>query len=348
MNIGFLIGFAISGYFELNANYSRLFLISSFSNFIAILIVLFRWKFIKDKKTHFISLPNMKKNVFRFFSILIFAAIIFSMRWLINNPTLSNNMIIIAGIVMFFVVLYLVFKQPTKLAAERIWAYLILGIMSLVFWSLYMMAPMGLTLFIKNNVIRSFHGFTIAPQWVLNINSIIIIIGGPLMAYIYKHLRKKGFNISIPAQFTLALFLIGLAFIILPIGISLSDSKGMVNFGWVALSYILQSIGELCISPIGYAMIGQLIPEKLQGTLMGTWMMLTGLAAVIANIFSKMAVGTTNQIAPLTTNPTYFKTFNILGISAIVAGIIMLCLISFLQKLIKEKKHPTDSSAVPR
>ena len=167
------------------------------------------------------------------------------------------------------------------------------------------------------------------------------------MAYLYKILRKKGINISIPIQFTLSLFLIGLAFILLGISTNFSDKSGFVNINWIVFSYFLQALGELCIGPIGYAMIGQLIPHKLQGIMMGSWMMLTGIAAIFANIFSKIAIGATKSIDPLITNPYFSKTFNLLGVLTIVGGIIMLVLVPFLHKLIKEKKHASESSSIP-
>jgi POT family proton-dependent oligopeptide transporter len=347
MNLGFLIGFTISGFYEKASDYSSLFLIGAASNLLTFIIVLLTWKILKDQKTFFSSLNFKKRTLFRFFGLLLIATIITSLIWLLRYSSFSNKVILIGGGFMFFVIVFFAITQPTKIAKEKMWAFLILCFMSLIFWTLYLTIPMGLTLFIEHNVNREIFGFTIEPQWALNINSIIIIFGGPIMAYLYKHLRKKGFNITIPIQFTLALFLIGLGFILLGVSINFANEKGFVSFSWILFSYILQSIGELCISPIGYAMIGQLIPHKIQGIMMGTWMMLSGIAAVFANIFSKMAIGVSTKTDPLTTNPYFFKTFNLLGISTVIAGIITLCLVPFLHKLIKEKKHPTETSSIP-
>ncbi len=347
MNIGFFIGFLISGFFEISGNYRELFLLASASNFLTIIILLFFWKHLFDRKTHFAENTPSKRWLFRGFGFILILAIIISLKWLIKFSNLSNNVIIFAGIIMVFVISFIAIKQPTKKASKKIWAFLILGLMALVFFTLYTMAPMGLTLFIAHNVDRMIGGFIIPPQWVQNINTIIIIIGGPSTAYLYRMLRRRGINISIPIQFTLALFLIGIAFVLLTVGIHFANPQGYVHFYWIAISFILQSLGELLISPIGYAMIGQLVPHKSQGLLMGTWMMITGVAATIANIFSKMALGKTDAVNPLITNPHFTQTFNILGWGAIVAGMIMLFVIPFLHKLIKDKKRQTDTSAIP-
>ncbi|NGX64016.1 MAG: Dipeptide and tripeptide permease B, partial [Candidatus Anoxychlamydiales bacterium] len=249
MNIGFLIGFTISGFFEKLADYRMLFLLGAASNILTFFIVIFSWKILKDQKTIFSFLTFKKKNAFRLLGLLMIASIITALIWLLRYSSFSNKMILIAGALMAFVVIFYAIKQKTTIAKEKMWAFFILCFMGLVFWTLYMTAPMGLTLFIENNVNRNLFGYTIAPQWVLDINSVIIIIGGPLMAVLYNSLRKKGFNITIPVQFTLSLFLIGLAFVLLAVSIAFADSKGFISFWWIFVSYILQSIGELCIGP---------------------------------------------------------------------------------------------------
>jgi len=347
MNIGFLTGFTISGFFEKGENYGRLFLMGAASNIISFLIVLCTWKILKDRKTYFSFLNFKKRNLFRFLGLVMIAIIISALSWLLRYSSFSNKMILGIGVIMIFVIIFFAIRQPTQMAAKKMWAYLILAFMALIFWTLYMTVPMGLTLFIEHNVNRYYLGLNIEPQWALNINTIIIIIGGPLMAILYKHLRKKGYNITIPVQFTLSLFLIGLGFVLLGISVNFANDKGFVGFNWIIISYILQSIGELCISPIGYAMIGQLVPHKLQSIMMGTWMMIIGVGAVFANIFSKMALGASTKVDPLITNPSFMKIFNILGISTIIAGIITLCLVPFLHKLIKERKRPGETSSIP-
>ena len=124
----------------------------------------------------------------------------------------------------------------------------------------------------------------------------------------------------------------------LPIGIYFANAQGYVNFNWILISYILQSIGELFISPIGYAMVGQLAPVHLQGLMMGTWLMITGVAATLSGYFSNMALGSTHSTDPLLTNPSFSHTFGLLGYSAIATGIVLLIFIPLITRLTQEKK----------
>jgi len=220
------------------------------------------------------------------------------------------------------------------------WAYLILGLGSLVFWSLYQMAPNGLQLFAVHNVDLHLWGIEIAPQWVQNINTVVIVVGGPILAALFARLRTKGWRIDIPQQFAVALILMGLGFLALPVGISLANEAGRSAFFWLFLSYILQSIGELLISPIGYAMIGKLAPRQYQGIMMGSWMMVTGLASLFAGDFSGMIPEPSGTTA-IVTNPDYARLFANLGWGSTAVGIALVLLIPFLRRLIKDvEKSP--------
>jgi POT family proton-dependent oligopeptide transporter len=254
------------------------------------------------------------------------------------HATFSNHLVMGVGAIMIFVIATLAIRQHTVEACRKVWAYLILTLSSLSFWILYLIAPMGLTLFISNNVNRVFLGFQIAPQWVLNINSIVIILGGPLLTILFQKLRNIGFKISIPFQFSMALILIGLGFVALPIGIHFADARGYTNFNWIIFSYTLQAIGELFISPIGYAMVGRLAPVRLQGVLMGTWLMVSGFAATFSDYFSSITIGNDNSLNPLTTNASYSHTFSLLGWSAIACGIVLAFFIPAILRLMGEEK----------
>lgn len=302
MNIGFFVGFTLSGYFQLSNNYHELFLLSSLGNLFAFVLTLFQWKSLSDLNTRFIDLAPQQRYLANVKGMMMVVILLLGLRLLLENSHFSNTLIMAVGITMGFVMAYLAIKQPNEENSKKVWAYIILALTSLVFWTLYQLAPMGLTLFIERNVDRHFLGYLIAPQWVQNINTIVIIIGGPILSVVFANLRARGVKLTIPMQFSFALMLIGAAFAILPIGIHFADARGLTNFNWILASYILQSAGELFISPIGYAMVGQLAPPRLQGLMMGTWMMITGVAATLSDYFSKMALGATASVDPLTTN----------------------------------------------
>jgi POT family proton-dependent oligopeptide transporter len=215
-------------------------------------------------------------------------------------------------------------------------AFLILTLGSLMFWSLYQMAPSGLQLFAVNNVDLMIGSVQIQPQWIQNINTVCIVVGGPLLASFFVRMRTRGWRVDIPQQFATSLILMALAFLILPLGIKLAGGDGKSAFVWLFLSYVLQSIGELLIMPIGYAMIGKMAPKQYQGVMMGSWMLVTGLASLFAGDFSGMIPDPKGTTA-VATNPEYVKLFAALGLGSLVVGIALVVLIPFLRKLITDK-----------
>jgi POT family proton-dependent oligopeptide transporter len=312
MNLGFILGFVVAGHYQLTQDFHALFNFAGYGSAIAIVLALLNWKKLRDRTTPFANLSYKKQFRRSVWAILFIIALTLCLKWLVEHANFSNNLVAIVGVVMLIVMIILAMRQPTALERNKILAYIILAIAGLSFFVIYQMLPMSLTLFAARNVDLHFLGYTIAPQWIQNINAGVIIIGGPLLAILFKKLRDKGMMISIPLQFSIALVLTGAGVALLPLGIAMAHN-GITSFHWIIVTYVLQSLGELLLNPIGYAMIGQLAPVRLQGIMMGTWMMVNGVAATMVHFLSNYTLGDITSIDPIVTNPAYSYIFNLLG-----------------------------------
>jgi POT family proton-dependent oligopeptide transporter len=346
MNIGFFIGFSLSGIFQLTQNYHRLFLLSSLGNLSALLICFYYWQQLADIDTSYSrknKLMQRKANWLGFAGILLLPLLLSHM---LQCTEWASKLVIATGVAMLVLILFIAHQQPTKEAKNKIMAFAALMIVSTIFWTLYQIGPMGLTVFIEHNVHREYASWIIPPQWFQNVNTLAIVIGGPLLSFIFNKMRKNGLQINIPAQFALALFSIAIAFILLPIGIAYANAEGMVNPGWIVISYILQSVGELFISPIGYAMIGSLAPTSLQGVMMGMWMLNTGVGATLSSYSSNLMIGSEESISPLVTNSGYSHVFLILGLFALSSAVLLFILIPKLKTLMQEQRDELYNSNI--
>jgi POT family proton-dependent oligopeptide transporter len=337
MNVGFFVGFTAAGHYQLTENYPALFIFATIGNFVAIVLAAFYWKTLADRNTQLVEETSVRKFRGRF---VVGAAILVGLVpvvWiLLQYPGITETLVKGICVVVALALMWLTVRHPDTRERNNMWAYMILAIGSLVFWALYQMAPSGLQLFAVNNVERHMWGVEIAPQWIQNINTVVIVVGGPLMSALFTRLRARGWNIDIPKQFAAAVLLMGLGFLALPVGIALADGRGMVAFSWLFWSYVLQSVGELLISPVGYAMIGKLGPRKYQGIMMGAWMLVTGLASLFAGDFSGM-IPEPSEGTAVTTNPVYSRLFTELGCGSLAVGVALAVLIPFLRKLIKDE-----------
>ncbi len=324
MNVGFLVGFAIAGVFQLKHDYHPLFLFSAVTNLIAMTLVIFHWHSFADRGT-ILSMKNpIERKRSRAIGLGLIALLAVTLFTLLKDASLSMSLVVGLGILMGVVVITLACIEKSQIAKRKLWSYLVLTLAAFTFFVLYQIEQMGLVLFVQRNVARHVLGFVIAPQWFLNINSLVIIMGGPLLASALKKARERGLPVSIPLQFSIGLILMGVGYLLLVIAIHCSGRQGMSHVSIVAVTYVFLSLAELSISPIGYAMIGELVPKRLQGLFMGIWMMTTGVAAPMANYFSDAMRGASGSINPLVTNISYLHVFRELGLAAILVGTVLL------------------------
>jgi proton-dependent oligopeptide transporter, POT family len=286
-NVGFFVGFVAAGHYQLTESYARLFVVASVSACIAVAVTLGQWKSLAG---HDGSHSEARGPWLVRARLLLGCAIVLGcvpVVWvLIHHAAQTETLVKVACAVVAVALLGLTLRSSDPIERKRMGAYLVLAVGALVFWTLYEMASSGLQLFAAHDVDRKVGGIEIAPQWLNIINSVVVVFGGPLLSVVFERLRRAGWRIDLPRQFASALVLMGLGFLVLPLGIAFADMRGLVSLSWLVSSYVLQSVGELLISPIGYAMIGVLAPRRYQGVMMGTWMLITGLASLLAGDLS--------------------------------------------------------------
>ena len=344
MNVGFFVGFSAAGYFQATESYSSLFIFATIGNFSAIVLALCNWKTLSDRNTPLLDKMPKQFRLRQLAGIGILIGLVPVVWLMLQRPGGTETIIKLICAAVALTLIYLTVSHRDRREQRNMTAYLILTVGSLMFWSLYQMAPSGLMLFAVNNVNLMVGPVKIQPQWIQNINTVCIVLGGPVLASLFTRMRARGWRIDIPQQFALSLLLMALAFLILPLGIKLAGADGKSAFAWLFWSYVLQSIGELLISPIGYAMIGKLAPRQYQGVMMGSWMLWTGLASLFAGDFSGMIPEPTGT-STLATNAGYAKLFAELGLGSLLVGIALVALIPFLRKLITDKAKTTPAEA---
>ena len=293
MNIGFCAGYIASGFFDYSNQYQYLFYGSMFTNAFTLLLITKYWSHLMDNNTPLIHVKKQSQLLIKKCIGLTITLLLIPMMLLCFHAAhLSNGVVVALGMLMFFIILIVGLKQKSNSDKNKIMTYLILAIGSLLFWMIYLTGPMGVTLFIKNNVDKNLLGFELATQWIKNINPLVIILGAPVMTIIINKLKSKGYKLSISIQFSCAFVSLALSFLFLSCGVIFSNSQGYTNLFWVIGHIITQGMAELLIGPIGYAMIGRIAPPQLQGILMGTWMLVLGVAASFSHYLSNAMVKT--------------------------------------------------------
>src|SRR3954469_1113291 len=187
MNVGFFVGFTVAGHYQATESYSSLFIFATLGNFMAIILAFFNWKTLSDRNTPLLDATGKQYQLRQLAGIGIVIGIV-PVVWFMLQRTGSTEILLkaICGAVALTLI-YLTVRHSDRRERRNMTAYLILTLGSLMFWSLYQMAPNGLMLFAVHNVDRMmsipFLGLKeIQPQWIQNINTVCIVVGGPLLA----------------------------------------------------------------------------------------------------------------------------------------------------------------------
>jgi POT family proton-dependent oligopeptide transporter len=230
------------------------------------------------------------------------------------------------------------YAKGSRQEAQMMTAAMILIIFNVFFWTLFEQAGSSLTLFADRNTDRSVFGlFSISAPQTQNFNPLAIVIFAPFMSMLWTALAKRGLEPSIPIKFAIALMGVGAGFLFLVFGstFAASGNNFQVGLWWLAGLYLIHSLAELCISPVGLSMITKLSIARVVGLMMGVWFLSISVAQYVAGLVAQFAAVDTvgGQVTNLKVSlDTYTGTFTTIAWVAIGAGVVLFLLSWPLQK----------------
>ena len=252
---------------------------------------------------------------------------------------------VLVGLAIFFFGTIFVAGKLNREEKQRVAIIGLLFVFAAIFWSAFEQAPTSLNLFAKDFTNRSFAGFEVPAVWFQSINSAFIILLAPLFAILWTRLGRTRWNLSSPMKFSLGLIFAGLGFLVLIFAANLVVTSGgaiKVSFMWLVGSYFLQTIGELCLSPVGLSSMTKLSPRRYVGQMMGVWF----LAASLGNLISGLVGG---RIDPnkLEEMPRLFTATTIsLLASGIALGLLSIPIRRIIRALEEQDGNSIESRAV--
>lgn len=252
---------------------------------------------------------------------------------MVQSHSVVQNILIIAGAISFIYILYYAITKLDKVAREKLVALTILIIFTVVFWALFEQAYTSLNLFADRALDTRFLGVDWKPGQFLSLNALFIIVLAPVFAWLWVKMGK--YNPNTAVKFSLALILVGLGFGSLVLGINISE-MGQVAAIWLVITYLLHTMGELCLSPVGLSAVTKLSPTKIMGFMMGVWFLATASSEFIAGVLANVAaIDVTAGIAPdlSVAKQSYLNLFEYLFYTGVGIGILLLILSPIIKKL---------------
>ena len=191
-----------------------------------------------------------------------------------------------------------------------------------VFWMAYEQAGSTLNLFAERNTENVAFGLSFPAPWYQSLPPLFVILFAPLFAALWVRLGNR--NPSSPAKFTIALLLLSIAFAIMVGAASLAASGVRVSPMWLVVSYLFQTLGELCLSPVGLSAMTRLAPARIAGLVMGVWFLALSVGSYLAGMASSVY-----ETMPL---PTLFT---VVTVTALAAAVVMALLIKPIHRMLQ-------------
>jgi len=256
------------------------------------------------------------RNQFRWYGfgalVLVVVLALLAARGIISILALSSGFgVILTGTVLVVFAGLLIFGHWTRVERGRIIMIVILFAAAALFWSIYEQAGSTLNLFAERNTARNF-----PAGWFQSLPALYVILLAPIFAWAWVKLGRR--NPSAPAKFVVGLLFGGLSLIVL---IPVAARTG-VSPAWLALTYLLQTVGELCLSPVGLSAMTKLAPQRIAGLVMGIW-------------FVSLSVGDyiSGRLASVYEQFPLPQLFGYVGLSALVLGAVMFLFLRPMKKL---------------
>lgn len=178
-----------------------------------------------------------------------------------------------------------------NVARDKVIAMLLIFGFNVLFWMFFEQAGSSFNFLADKIVDRSMGSWIFPTAWFQSVNSVAIITLAPVLAWLWVKMGSS--NPSIPRKFGIGLIFNGLAFLLLMLALSrfVDPVTLKIPFWTLFMVYVIQSVGELCLSPIGLSMTTKLAPARLGGLAMGGWFLSIAIGNNLAGIFAGRVSG---------------------------------------------------------
>jgi POT family proton-dependent oligopeptide transporter len=192
--------------------------------------------------------------------------------------------IIVALAAFTFLRLFLL-SDLTGVEKKRIGVVAVLFVAAVTFFAGLELAGSSLNLFADQYTNRMLGSYEMPASWFQAINPLFVVLLGPVAAGVWVALSKRGRDLSLGMKFAAGLLLLGVGYVVIAVGAQRAVA-GPVWPVWLLFMYLLHTMGELCVSPVGLSSITKLAPARIVGQVMGLWFMATALGNLMAGLIA--------------------------------------------------------------
>lgn len=227
-------------------------------------------------------------------AVFAFIGLFFAIRYLLGGdnfiktiiyPVIYASGITLAGLIVSD-------SSLTKIERDRIFVIYVVAFFIIFFWAAFEQAGSSLTFIADNQTDRNFFGWNMPPSMVQIFNGLFVFTFAIPFSILWDKLRAAGREPISPAKQAIGLGLIALSYFIIAYNVKDLGNSGLLGIQWLILLYLIQTFGELCLSPIGLSLVGKLSPKRFSSLLFGVFF--------LSNAAGYALAGTLGSIIPAT------------------------------------------------
>lgn len=296
-------------------------------------LAIFCWGMLQGKMTYNHAVPLLRRRFYfsKIFLGMYCVAAIAMLSYLLQTGVLGKWLLPLFGIGLLFFIFIFAYRQNVE-DRNKLLSLNILIISSVIFWSIFLQMFFSVTLFIDRLVDKQLFGLSIPTTEFYPLESIFVILLGPLFAWSWQTLNQANKNPSTFLKFVLAIAMLSIGFLLLAVSASFPNANNMVSPWWIVLAYLLFTIGEMLLYPIGLSAVTLLSPPKFTGMMMGIWFVALGYGGQFAGMLAKIASVPESTQHISNELLIYQHAFLIYAILAFVVAMILF----FVQMLVKK------------
>ena len=341
INIGAFTATLLCGYLGEQVGWAYGFGAAGIGMLFGLMIFLWGQKYLEGlaeppSKKYLEKVPGMKGITYEYWAYMSGILMVVVTWFLVQNSQLVGQLL--GGFGVIFIgawLLYALFRCDSE-ERDRLIVVGILILFSLIFWALFEQAGSSLNILTDRGVDRVIFGWEVPASMFQSLNAGFIFTIAPLFAMLWIALAKRNMEPSTPIKFSIGIILVGLGFLALVYG--MKSSEGLqTGVLWIILIYLLHTLGELCLSPVGLSSVTKLSPQRIVGFMMGMWFFASAAGNYVAGLIAKATAsessGNSSEIFDIVQKQSFMDVYTDVGLMAIGCGILLAVITPILKKL---------------
>ncbi|ANW19892.1 peptide MFS transporter [Streptomyces clavuligerus] len=187
-------------------------------------------------------------------------------------------------------------KDLTDVEQSRMSGFIWFFVAAAAFWAIYDQSGSVLSLFAKNDTQDALFGFEFPTTWFQSLNPLFVMALAPLFAMLWVALFKRDKEPSTISKFAMALVLVGGSFGVMMVAQGMASGDTKISPMWLVTVYFMQTVGELCLSPVGLSLTTKLAPQKYASQMMGVWFLAMTAGNSVIALLQLLGAPTDSQV----------------------------------------------------